>query len=109
MARLEENEAANLSAARDWLDRAIGAPPDPCYVCSRCGAESGEWQSLCGSCSSFDTLVWKNPPPNRRGSTSIEAAMAAASLTLLPGPDASRAPQASAAFAEPLGSGRAIG
>ena len=35
MARLEESEDGNAAAARDWLDRAIGAPPDPCYVCGQ--------------------------------------------------------------------------
>ena len=33
-----ERATATSAAARDWLDRAIGAPPDPCYVCTRCGA-----------------------------------------------------------------------
>jgi HemY protein len=35
MARLEESEPGDPAAARDWRDRAIGAAPDPCYVCSQ--------------------------------------------------------------------------
>lgn len=62
MARLEESEAGNAQAAREWLDRAIGAPPEPCYVCGRCGAASTEWQPLCPACGGFDTLAWGTPP-----------------------------------------------
>src|SRR5262249_19399190 len=38
MAELEEGETGNLAAARAWLDRAIAAPRDPCYVCAVCAA-----------------------------------------------------------------------
>jgi len=66
MARLEESEAGNMPAARDWLDRAIGAPPDPAYVCRQCGGESPEWQALCRECDGFDTLVWQTRPSGDR-------------------------------------------
>ncbi len=64
MARLEENESSNMPAeARDWLDRAIGAPRDPSYLCRQCGGgETPEWQALCRDCGGFDTLVWQSPP-----------------------------------------------
>jgi HemY protein len=61
MARLEEGETGNAAAARQWLDRAIGAPGDPRYECSRCGSESALWQPLCGECGGFDTLLWRSP------------------------------------------------
>ena len=73
MARLEESEAGNMAASRDWLDRAIGAPPDPCYVCSRCGGRSPEWQALCRECGGFDTLLWQNPPDGERANLSANA------------------------------------
>ena len=34
--------ASATGAARDWLDRALAAPPDPRYACIACGAESGD-------------------------------------------------------------------
>jgi HemY protein len=36
--------------------------PDPAYICSRCGGESGDWQPLCPHCASFDALTWRTPP-----------------------------------------------
>jgi len=66
MARLEESEAGNAVAARDWLDRAIGSSPDRTYVCTRCGGETLEWLALCPECGGFDTFVWRSPPPGSR-------------------------------------------
>ena len=61
MARLEEAEHGPGSHSREWLDRAVGAMPDPCYVCANCGGESLEWGSLCLHCGNFDTLAWRTP------------------------------------------------
>lgn len=61
MARLEDNEHPQTSRARDWLDRALLAPPDPTWLCANCGGDSGEWQSLCHRCQGFDTLGWRVP------------------------------------------------
>jgi HemY protein len=83
MARLEESEAGNTPAARDWLDRAIGAPSDPTYVCTRCGGETLEWLALCPECGGFDTFVWRSPPS---GSRLAQSADAGAPL-MLPAPD----------------------
>lgn len=85
MARLEENEAGDLPAGRAWLDRAIGAPPDPCYVCNRCGAETPEWHSLCRECGGFDTLFWHAPTEEPHPAGGPAAAVGA--LLLPPSPD----------------------
>src|SRR4029077_16386359 len=53
-ARLEEAEPGDLGAMREWLDRAVGASPDPRYICTACGGESLEWRSLCPRCGAFD-------------------------------------------------------
>jgi uncharacterized membrane-anchored protein len=61
MARLEEAEHGSVGGMREWLDRAVGAMPDPRYVCASCGGESLEWRSLCPNCGSFDMLGWRTP------------------------------------------------
>jgi HemY protein len=60
-ARLEEAEHGDIVAMRAWLDRAVGATPDPRYVCASCGGESLEWRSLCPRCGAFDALSWGTP------------------------------------------------
>jgi HemY protein len=61
MARLEEAEHGADGKMRGWLDDAVGAMPDPCYVCSACGGESRQWRSLCPHCGAFDKLSWRTP------------------------------------------------
>ena len=61
MARLEEAEHGELGPVREWLDRAVGATPDPRYVCASCGRESLDWRSLCPHCGAFDALSWRTP------------------------------------------------
>ena len=61
MARLEEAEHGSIGGMREWLDRAVGAMPDPRYVCASCGRESLEWHSLCPNCGTFDVLGWRTP------------------------------------------------
>jgi HemY protein len=61
MARLEEAEHGADGKMRAWLDDAVGAMPDPAYVCSACGAENRDWQPLCSHCGAFDTLSWRTP------------------------------------------------
>jgi HemY protein len=73
MAKLEESEHPGTGAAREWFDRALVAPPDPTYVCARCGGESVEWAALCPHCHGFDTLAWRLPV---RGAVVIAPAVA---------------------------------
>jgi HemY protein len=82
MARLEESEHNDAAGARQWLDRAVSAPPDPRYVCTRCGTEGPVWHALCPNCGGFDTLAWQPAaaPPRRVIVT------AAPPQTLLPAP-----------------------
>jgi HemY protein len=89
MARLDEAEHQDFARVREWLDRAVEAPPDPCYVCTDCGGESLEWRSLCPHCSKFDTLSWRAPAASAAG-PALPAAMqpAAAPPAELPAPGA---------------------
>jgi HemY protein len=67
MARLEEAEHGEHGAGREWLDRAVTAPPDPRYLCASCGGESLEWRSVCPHCGAFDALSWRTPISAARG------------------------------------------
>lgn len=61
MAALEESEHNDGAAARDWLERATTADPDPAWVCDACGAVAAVWSARCGNCNSFDALSWHPP------------------------------------------------
>jgi HemY protein len=106
MARLEESEAGEPQAARGWLDRAIGAPPDPCYVCGRCGTAAPGWQSVCSACGGFDALVWR--ALEAQGTIGVYPAAGPAPL-MLPAVEAGEPPTVSIHPPDPLGSGRTIG
>jgi HemY protein len=89
MARLEESEGGDASAAREWLRRAIGAPADPTYVCTRCGGDSSEWQAQCAQCDGFDTLVWRSPPAGGAVGSTLPAGVGPAGVgaaLILPSP-----------------------
>jgi HemY protein len=101
MARLEDAEGTGR--AREWLDRAVSAAPDPCYVCVACGAETGEWQSLCPRCRRFDTLAWRLPPrPGKEAGTALFSPLLSGPGAPLIEPDAAKTP-------DRLGSGATIG
>jgi len=80
LARLEESENGDIAAARTWLDRAVAAPPDPCYVCGHCGGEGADWRSVCPHCGGFDALRWGSRP--RRPAADGPVSRAAAPLML---------------------------
>jgi len=85
MARLEESVSGNVPASREWLDRALAAPPDRAYVCRHCGAAHALWQALCPECGAFDTLEWTSPPAAERAA-GAPLALAEAPL-MLPAPE----------------------
>ena len=61
-AQLEEAETQNDVGARRWIDRAVDAEADKAWVCASCGTVVDDWSAVCGHCSSFATLSWKQPP-----------------------------------------------
>jgi HemY protein len=61
MAALEEAEHGDHARARQWLERAAAAPPDPAWLCAECSAEAPGWVALCPNCGAFDSLDWKRP------------------------------------------------
>jgi HemY protein len=87
MARLDDSEPGDPKAARNWLERAANAPPDPCYVCARCDAPSAAWHPVCSRCGAFDTLAWRMP--DRQSADMAALSDASAGPLMLPGPEAS--------------------
>jgi HemY protein len=86
MARLEDSEHPGEGGSREWLDRALAAPPNPTYLCARCGGVNAEWRALCAHCHGFDTLSWQAAG----GQQSVRAPVLtdlAAPAPLLPMPD----------------------
>lgn len=61
-AEVEEAEHGNTEAARRWLAEAAEAPPDPGWVCDRCGAAAPAWNAICGHCGAFGKIDWRTPP-----------------------------------------------
>jgi HemY protein len=84
MARLEDSEHPQQGTSREWFDRALAAPPDPTYVCSRCGGDNSEWHALCRHCQGFDTLAWRTPAGT---APAVVPARAGEPGPLLPMPD----------------------
>lgn len=61
LARLEREENGNECKAREWLEMAADAPPDPRWTCASCGHGAPEWQALCRHCGHFGTVNWAVP------------------------------------------------
>lgn len=61
LAELEVRQKNDSEAAREWLMKAQSAPPDPGWVCSRCGAVSDIWSAICEACGAFGELNWSSP------------------------------------------------
>ena len=109
MARLEEAEHRESGAARDWLDRAVTAPPDPRYLCASCGGESLEWRTLCPHCWDFDALFWRTPAAAARGDLAVLAEPRTAALPVAELPvdrPSDLAPAAEQAKSQPVASPR---
>jgi HemY protein len=67
LARLEQRERKNETAAAQWIARAIAAPSDPQWVCSACGAAHPYWEASCLSCGSFNRMEWARLGIGREG------------------------------------------
>ncbi len=61
LARLEEEELHDESAASAWLKRMQYAAPDPAWHCKNCGHHADHWATHCEACNSFDGYAWGNP------------------------------------------------
>ncbi|MDD9979356.1 MAG: tetratricopeptide repeat protein [Boseongicola sp.] len=61
MAAIERGSGADDAVVRGWLTRALATPRDPQWVCENCQTVHAEWEPVCESCESFDTLTWKRP------------------------------------------------
>lgn len=83
MARLEEGEYGPGTGARDWLDRAAAAPPDPGWHCPECGAHPPAWYSTCQTCGAFDSLRWETSLDGQRARAPISGASPGAPATNL--------------------------
>jgi len=86
MARLEDSEHPGEGRAREWLDRALAAVPDPAYLCAQCGGANTEWRALCAHCQGFDTLSWQASGGARPVPAPVLADLVAPA-PLLPTPD----------------------
>lgn len=61
LARLEREEKGDEAKAREWLEMAADAPPEPRWVCAPCGHAAAEWQALCLHCGHFGQSSWTVP------------------------------------------------
>jgi HemY protein len=61
LARLEQSEYNDQTAARGWLQKAAEAPADPAWVCGSCGNAAAEWSLACPKCGGVDSLGWIIP------------------------------------------------
>ena len=92
LATAEERDSGSAEAVRNWLMSAASAPPDPAWLCDKCGDAAAEWSARCEACGAFDSLGWKLPP--------TPAHLSAAPVTT-PLPRADDAPLPSASIAPP--------
>jgi HemY protein len=61
MAAIERGSGAEDQVVRGWLTKALVAPRGPQWICDKCQSIHAEWEPVCQSCGSFDTLSWKAP------------------------------------------------
>lgn len=86
MAKLEELENEDMTAARQWLARAAEAEAEDAWVCRRCGATATEWHPVCPACGAFDGLAWTSPARPEIGAGPSAAAPPAPLSPPTPGP-----------------------
>lgn len=61
LAHIEDIQTNDKAAVARWKNLAVSAPPDEAWVCTSCKQPHGEWQGICASCNSFNTLQWSTP------------------------------------------------
>ncbi len=89
MAELDELEYSDYGRTRQWLSRAVSAPPDAAWVADT--LVSDHWMPTSPVTGKLDAFVWKVPPVSMRSPRSLEAETAAtAFLTEIPEPVAAR-------------------
>jgi HemY protein len=76
MAEIEEGENADHGKAREWLARAVKAPPDPTWTAD--GMTSPEWEPVSPVTGRLDAFEWKVPVSSVVPSRAAEAAQAPA-------------------------------
>lgn len=62
--RLEEKTTNRTDVIRQWMDRAVSAPADPCWVCTKTGRSFAEWVPLVEPEGYINTLEWGKNPQN---------------------------------------------
>ncbi|MCF2905996.1 heme biosynthesis protein HemY [Octadecabacter sp. CECT 8868] len=62
MAAIERGEGADDAVVRGWLAKALTATRGPQWICDNCQHIHPVWAPICGNCSGFDTLTWREPP-----------------------------------------------
>ncbi|MDR3423818.1 MAG: heme biosynthesis HemY N-terminal domain-containing protein [Alphaproteobacteria bacterium] len=70
LARLERRERGDERAATKWLTKASEAVADPVWLCKTCGKAHEDWQPVCASCGSFNSLDWLRAGQSREISPS---------------------------------------
>lgn len=75
MAAIERGEGADDSIVRGWLSKALTASRGPQWICDNCQNIHPTWAPVCGNCSGFDTLTWREP-------TTGEAAVPSSAMML---------------------------
>jgi HemY protein len=58
MAEIEQGRG-DFQAQRYWLQRSVGAPREPQWICDNCRATQPAWSPLCTACNAFDSLSWR--------------------------------------------------
>jgi HemY protein len=76
MAEIEEGENADHGKAREWLARAVKAPPDPTWTAD--GMTSPEWEPVSPVTGRLDAFEWKVPVSSVVPSRAAEATPAPA-------------------------------
>ncbi len=82
MATIAHGEGAEQEVVRDWLTKAVSAPPDPLWICNACGHTHLRWNAACEQCDTIDSLEWKRPLKDFRSSMGVLSEANADPLTL---------------------------